>query len=114
MNRFEPTVAYGAEAAEAEPTAAEAAPMADEAASAADVAALEAESMADEAASMAGAGAGAATGASSFLPQAARATEATREANRIDFFILFLSERFKQLPVIIEGNLPGGGSPTTR
>jgi hypothetical protein len=108
LNRSEPIDAYGAEAEEAAPMAAEAAPMAEEAASAADVAALEAESMAEEAASMAGAGAGAgaAAGASSFLPQAARAMEATREANRIDFFILFLSERFKQLPVIIEGNLP--------
>jgi len=69
------------------------------------LAALAEASAAGAEASMAGAeaaseaaGAGAATGAgagatSSFLPQAARATAATREANRIDFFILVLKDR---------------------
>ncbi|MDY0746180.1 hypothetical protein SNE35_16800 [Paucibacter sp. R3-3] len=55
-------------------------------------------SMAGAEAASEAAGAGAATGAgagaaSSFLPQAARATAATREANRIDFFILVLKDR---------------------
>jgi hypothetical protein len=43
----------------------------------------------------AGAGAGAGA-ASSFLPQAARATAATREANKSDFFIGVLNQRVEQ------------------
>jgi len=65
---------------------------------AADAAEVAAEVAAEAAASADGAGAGVAAGAgaggvtvvSSFLLQAARATEATREANRSDFFIFVL------------------------
>jgi hypothetical protein len=53
------------------------------------------------------------------LPQAARATAATREANRSDFFILILNERFRQLPVIVgtlrsidTRQIPNGLRPT--
>jgi hypothetical protein len=76
----------------------EAALAAEEAASAADEAAdmaLEAAASAAEAAGAGaaiGAGAGAVTVVSSFLLQAARATEATRDANRSDFFILVLNQ----------------------
>lgn len=46
--------------------------------------------------------AAAAAGASSFLPQAARATAATREASRSDLFMCFLKIiRVEQLPVIV-------------
>src|SRR5437867_4436412 len=72
----------------ADDAAASAAPMAAEAAP---VAAM-AEASAAEAAAMAGAGAGA-TAVSSFLLQAARATAATREANRSDFFIFVLNSK---------------------
>jgi len=82
---------------------------ADEAASLADEAALmlaEAEASAAEAA-IAGAEASAAGGVtvvvvSSFFWQAARATAATRVANRSDFFMEFLEEKFEQLPVILD------------
>ena len=55
-------------------------------------AAAEAEASAEGAGAgvAAGAGAGGVTVVSSFLLQAARATEATREANRSDFFIFVL------------------------
>jgi hypothetical protein len=96
LNRREADYFDAAEAAEAAEVAAEAA---ESAAEAADEAAEEAAS----AAGIAGAGAGLAMGAgaglgvtvvvSSFLLQAARATEATREANRSDFFIFVLNQR---------------------
>src|SRR2546427_12534196 len=74
----------------ADDAAASAAPMAAEAAP---VAAM-AEASAAEAAAMAGAGAAAgATAVSSFLLQAARATAATRDANRSDFFIFVLNSK---------------------
>jgi hypothetical protein len=62
--------------------------MADEAAAAA----AEAEASAAAGAGVAaGAGAGGVTVVSSFLLHAARATEATREASRSDFFIFVLN-----------------------
>jgi hypothetical protein len=87
--------------------------MADEAADMAEEAAASAIGAAAEAASAIGAAAGAAAASSGFLPQAARATAATRDANRSDFFIFFLSERFGQLPVIV-GTLHPGRSPTNQ
>jgi hypothetical protein len=42
------------------------------------------------------AGDGAGAGASSFLPQAAKATVAIREANKSDFFIGVLNQRVEQ------------------
>jgi hypothetical protein len=73
--------------------AAVAAAEAAESAAEADAAAAEAEASAAEAAGAGaaiGAGAGGVTVVSSFLLQAARATEATRDANRSDFFIFIL------------------------
>jgi hypothetical protein len=64
----------------------------------------EAATSADAAAEAAGAitGAGAGAGAASgFLPQAARAATAIREAIRSEFFMVILkSKRVRQLPVI--------------
>lgn len=97
----------------------EAALAADEAASAADEAAamaLEAAASAAEAAGAGaaiGAGAGGVTVVSSFLLQAARATEATRDANRSDFFILVLNQKVEQLPVIV-GPLQFHRAPTLK
>jgi hypothetical protein len=75
----------------------EAALAAEEAASAAEEAADMALEAAESAAEAAGAGAAIGAGAgvtvvSSFLLHAARATEATRDANRSDFFILVLNQ----------------------
>lgn len=81
-----------------------------ESAAEADDAAAEAEASAAEAAGVGagagtaigtGAGAGVVTAVSSFLLQAARATEATRDANRSDFFIFILNQKVEQLPVIV-------------
>jgi len=71
-----------------------AAEAAESAAEAAEVAAEAAESAAEAAGAGAaiGAGAGGVTVVSSFLLQAARATEATRDANRSDFFIFVLNQ----------------------
>jgi hypothetical protein len=85
---------YFEAAAAAASTAAEAAPATAEAASAAAVTAEAAVSTAAEAASTAaeaaatGAGAAAGAAASSFLPQAARATAAITAAIRSDLFML--------------------------
>jgi hypothetical protein len=97
----------------------EAALAAEEAASAAEEAAdmaLEAAESAAEAAGAGaaiGAGAGGVTVVSSFLLHAARATEATRDANRSDFFILVLNQKVEQLPVIV-GPLQFHRAPTLK
>ncbi|WP_409970248.1 hypothetical protein [Piscinibacter sp.] len=78
-----------AEAAEAAVVAAVAAAAAAEA----ELSAAEAAAAGAVDGAAAGAGAGGVTVVSSFLLQAARATEATREANRSDFFIFVLNQR---------------------
>ncbi|MGE8363524.1 hypothetical protein [Cupriavidus sp.] len=83
-------LAAAAEASAAAPEASAAAPEASAAApeaAAAEVAALEAAAVASAAAADASA-AGAGAAASSFLPQAARATAASSDAIRRDFFIV--------------------------
>ena len=82
---------------EAASAAAEAAPMVAEAAVSTAEAAVETAAAADAVASAAGV-----VAASSFFWQAARATAATRVANRSDFFMEFLEEKFEQLPVILD------------
>src|SRR5207248_2130148 len=98
--------------------AAVAAAEAAESAAEADDAAAEAEASAAEAAIAgaaigAGAGAGAAVVSGSFLLQATRATEATRDANRSDFFIFVLNQKVEQLPVIV-GPLQFHRAPTLK
>jgi len=82
----------GTDYLEAALAAAEAASAADEAAAAAPEAAASAAEAAGAGAAT-GAGAGGVTVVSSFLLHAARATEATRDANRSDFFILVLKAK---------------------
>lgn len=98
--------------------AAVAAAEAAESAAEADAAAAEAEASGAEAAGAgaaigAGAGAGGVTVVSSFLLQAARATEATKDANRSDFFIFVLNQKVEQLPVIV-GPLQFHRAPTLK
>ena len=65
-------------------------------------ASTEAEAMAAGAEAESAAGAVTVVLVSSFFWQAARATAATRVANRSDFFMEFLEEKFEQLPVILD------------